>query len=216
MDTGPLNTNGNLTHFMEQKLTLFCADRRPLFVFIVRDKRSDRSPHEQSSELYSQVKLVGDHVHGVDTQCVTKAVAQKCANNNRMCIRNLLLKINTRLGGVTNAVETTVACPTNAWWVSNDTTLISLLSSSFKQFADRKTLFLGVFTAKAAAGSCQPSVLAMAYNINRLATKYVMAHEYQAGAVDFFDRFADCVGTVLQGYCSVSWEFSQGKCEFRR
>jgi len=72
--------------------------RLDLIMFLITKKKDDR--------IYNDIKLAGDTVFGINTQCITDYNVRNClAERGFFILSNLLLKLNAKLGGINNTIS---------------------------------------------------------------------------------------------------------------
>ena len=140
---------------------------RPQMLFVVLDDRD--------KGIYEQVKTVGLCVARVMTQCmITKHVGNPDRIKDQYC-GNLAMKVNIKLGGATNKIDTGV---------------ISKVS----------TIFIGSDVTHPSPGSDSPSIAAVVASYDKSATKYNTYCRSQGTRVEMIASIRECTELALKDY----------------
>ncbi|KAF8624328.1 hypothetical protein AX17_007156 [Amanita inopinata Kibby_2008] len=133
---------------------------------------------ESAEELRNAVKRFGDVIQGVATQCVkwTDRREQETRNGKiNQYQNNLILKINTRLGGINFR-------PGRQW------------------FQNQPTMVLGADVSHPGPGSQQPSVAALVGSVDPWYTRYVAATRVQDPRVEMMEDLEGMFEQVLSKF----------------
>ncbi|KAJ7771738.1 Piwi domain-containing protein [Mycena metata] len=157
-------------HAIETKLNTEVRHSRPkLIVALLPDP---------APELYVTVKRFGDVEHGIATQCIRWTRKLNNSNNRNQYMNNLILKINTRLGGI-NFVPQSIA---------------------MTELRRVPTMILGGDVSHPAPGSTLPSVAALVSSTDPFACQYVASVNVQASRVEIIQDLEAMVEAAIQRF----------------
>ncbi|KAJ6488618.1 Piwi domain-containing protein [Mycena vitilis] len=133
---------------------------------------------DPAPEPYIAVKRFGDIEYGIPTQCVRWS--SKLSNNSRrdQYENNLVLKINTRLGGINFVPQ----------------------SPAMAELGRRPTMVLGADVSHPGSGSTLPSVAALVASWDPVACKYTASVRVQSSRVEIIQDLEAMVATALKTF----------------
>ncbi len=134
--------------------------------------------NDTSSRDYNQVKNVGDTYLGVPTQCV---VASHAVEPKELYCRNVLLKMNAKLGGVN-------------WRINKE---------YFKSLTDRPYMVIGISVSHAPAVEAKgdaPSVASAVGSMDPLCGTYAGVFRLQSATAECIDEVGPMVAQLVQHF----------------
>ncbi|KAJ7470308.1 Piwi domain-containing protein [Mycena latifolia] len=132
---------------------------------------------DPAAELYIKVKRFGDIQNGIATQCIrwTDRLRTSNRNSRNQYLNNLMLKINTRLGGI-NFIPR---------------------SPAMDELRAKPTMVLGADVSHPSPGSTLPSVAALVASHDPYACKYTASIRLQSSRVEMIQDLKDMVASAL-------------------
>ncbi|KAJ7389269.1 argonaute 1 [Desmophyllum pertusum] len=152
---------------------------------------------EQTKDLYSEIKRVGDNVLGIPTQCVQSKLVQQA--KPQVCA-NISLKINSKLGGINHVIDPTEKSPV---------------------FREPVIIFGADVTHPSPTENGIPSIAAVVASMDANATKYharvrAQTHEKSGGAQEIINDLAAMVKELLIDFYKANNKLKPTKIIFYR
>ena len=127
------------------------------------------------TQIYAEVKRIGDTVMGIATQCIQAKTIKK-AGNQAQTFSNIVLKVNVKLGGINNIL------------------LPEIRPKVFKE----PVIFLGANIAHPPAGDIRrPSIASVVGSQDSNASRYVATVRLQSHRVEIIEDLRDMVKDLL-------------------